>query len=76
MKHKLGEYYIWKIDHTWEMQSEEIQQAHNGKRCRIMRGALDAEGFMPGRVWWVVFDDGFITIATINELYLPLEVAA
>ena len=67
-KIKFDRRYQWVREDYYDLQTEEIQDAHDGSECRVLRCGTHQEGYSPKRVFWVVFDDGYITVASPSEL--------
>lgn len=61
--------YVWTLARYTRSQPAELQKAHSGKQCRLLRRM--AEDDPRAHCVMIVFpDDGFITIASESELTL------
>jgi len=84
---KLGERYLYRCDVGWSNDTKERDMAHHNRPCRALRHTMPKDFFPPAveldvhilrNLWWVVFDDGYITVANLRvELQelppLPME---
>lgn len=62
--------YVWRPLGYWSRRQYKHEVAHKGRACRILRRPVMADNVDFSCVW-VVFDDGYITIATPSELNDP-----
>lgn len=61
----LGRSYNYRMISGWRR--KDLERQHERKRCRAMSVYFTEGKPVPG-LWNIVFDDGFITVASVHEL--------
>lgn len=65
---RLDERYRWECHGHVDINKEHLDDAHDGMACRVLRAVAPGEAYRHDLYCWIIFDDGYITLASGVEL--------